>query len=170
MMIPVASNTYVGKLLVLDRNTWNHITMCKQFLFIKRNNWKPHRGKWRNNNHLKKWTWQAEFSFWMKLVVSLHANVFEKGMNPSFPPPVMSKYLDRLGSLAMVLQLVYEKENSEFKPALLPWKIDLVLHLVCSGREILYFGLVRNLIWHLISPNQDDLSYSAWTFSGQQIG
>ena len=28
----------------------------------------------------------------------------------------------------------------------------------------LYFGLARNLIWHLISPNQDDLSYSARTF------
>ena len=33
-----------------------------------------------------------------------------------------------------------------------------------------YFGLARNLIWHLISPNQDDLSYSARTFiSGHQI-
>ena len=28
-------------------------------------------------------------------------------------------------------------------------------------RKISYFGLVRNLIRHLISPNQDDLSYSA---------
>ena len=38
-------------------------------------------------------------------------------------------------------------------------------------RKISYFGLARNLIWHLISPNQDDLSYSPWTFiSGHQIG
>ena len=34
----------------------------------------------------------------------------------------------------------------------------------CSGREISYFGLARNLIRHLISPNQDDLSYSARAF------
>ena len=31
-------------------------------------------------------------------------------------------------------------------------------------RKILYFGLARNLIQHWISPNQDDLSYSARTF------
>ena len=30
---------------------------------------------------------------------------------------------------------------------------------LCSGREILYFGLARNLIRHLISPNRDELSY-----------
>ena len=42
---------------------------------------------------------------------------------------------------------------------------------MCSGRENSYFGLARNLIQHLISPNQDDLSYSARTFfSWQQIG
>ena len=36
--------------------------------------------------------------------------------------------------------------------------------------KISYFDLARNLIRHLISPNQDDLSYSAWTFiSGHQI-
>ena len=33
----------------------------------------------------------------------------------------------------------------------------------CRGK-ISYFGLARNLIRHLISPNQDDLSYSARTF------
>ena len=31
-------------------------------------------------------------------------------------------------------------------------------------RKISYFVLARNLIQHLISPNQDDLSYSARTF------
>ena len=31
-------------------------------------------------------------------------------------------------------------------------------------RKISYFGLARNLIQHWISPNQDDLSYSARTF------
>ena len=30
--------------------------------------------------------------------------------------------------------------------------------------KILYFGLARSLIRHFISPNQDDLSDSAWTF------
>ena len=38
-------------------------------------------------------------------------------------------------------------------------------------RKILYFVLVRYLIQHWISPNQDDLSYSARTFiSGLQNG
>ena len=37
-------------------------------------------------------------------------------------------------------------------------------------RKISYFGLAHNLIRHLISTNQDDLSYSALTFiSGHQI-
>ena len=37
-------------------------------------------------------------------------------------------------------------------------------------RKISYFGLARNLIRHLISTNQDDLTYSARTFiSGHQI-
>ena len=31
-------------------------------------------------------------------------------------------------------------------------------------RKISYFVLARNLIQHWISPNQDDLSYSARTF------
>ena len=35
---------------------------------------------------------------------------------------------------------------------------------MCSGREISYFGLARNLIQHLISPNQDDSSYSSRAF------
>ena len=38
---------------------------------------------------------------------------------------------------------------------------------MCSAREISYFGLVRNLIRHLISPNQDDLSYSTRTSFSQ---
>ena len=31
---------------------------------------------------------------------------------------------------------------------------------VCSGRKISYFGLARKLIRRIISPTQDDLSYS----------
>ena len=41
---------------------------------------------------------------------------------------------------------------------------------ICRERKISYFGLARNLIRHLISTNQDDLSYSARTFiSAHQI-
>ena len=47
---------------------------------------------------------------------------------------------------------------------------ELQLRYVDEGK-ISYIGLARNLIRQLISPNQDDLSYSAWPFiSGQQIG
>ena len=53
------------------------------------------------------------------------------------------------------------------------FKLEMIVEIgwSCSGRENSYFGLARNLIRHLISPNQDDLSYSTRTFiSGQQIG
>ena len=42
-------------------------------------------------------------------------------------------------------------------------KLDRVLDIV-EKRKISYFGLARNLIRQSISPNQDDLSYSSWTF------
>ena len=35
--------------------------------------------------------------------------------------------------------------------------------MYCSGKKISFFGFARNLIRHLISPNQDDLSYSSRT-------
>ena len=43
--------------------------------------------------------------------------------------------------------------------------------IVVEGK-ISYFGLARNLIRHLISPNQDDLFYSARAFlyGQQEIG
>ena len=42
---------------------------------------------------------------------------------------------------------------------------------VVEKRKISYFGLARNLIRHLISTNQDDLSYSSRTFiSAHQTG
>ena len=58
--------------------------------------------------------------------ISHSTNTLGKGMNPIILPPTMGKYEDRLGSSALVRQLVYEKENSEFKPVKLRLKIDLV--------------------------------------------
>ena len=48
----------------------------------------------------------------------------------------------------------------------------MVNHIIfVEKRKISYFGLALNVFQHLISPNQDDLSYSAWTFiSGLQNG
>ena len=46
-------------------------------------------------------------------------------MNPLILPPAMGKQQGRLGSSALVRQLVWEKENSEFKPIKLRLKIDL---------------------------------------------
>ena len=40
----------------------------------------------------------------------------------------------------------------------------LIAKDVVEKRKISYFVLARNLIQHWISPNQDDLSYSARTF------
>ena len=47
-------------------------------------------------------------------------------MNPIILPPVGQADFFRLISLALVRQLVEEKENSEFKPVKLSLKIDLV--------------------------------------------
>ena len=48
---------------------------------------------------------------------------------------------------------------------------DLSGYASVEKRKISYFGLALNLFRHLISPNQDDLSYSARTFiSGLQNG
>ena len=47
-------------------------------------------------------------------------------MNPIILPPAMGKQQDRIGSSALVRQLVQEKENSKFKPVKLRLKIDLV--------------------------------------------
>ena len=58
--------------------------------------------------------------------ISHSTNTLGKGMNPIIPPPAMGKQQDRLGSSALVRQLVQEKENSEFKPVKLRLKIDLV--------------------------------------------
>ena len=51
------------------------------------------------------------------------------------------------------------------------WKVaiysdgdNIIIIIIVEKRKISYFGLARNLIRHLISPNQDDLSYSARTF------
>ena len=48
--------------------------------------------------------------------ISHSTNTFGKGINPIILPPAMEKKLGRLGSSALLSQLVYEKENSEFKP------------------------------------------------------
>ena len=45
------------------------------------------------------------------------------------------------------------------------WTFDTAAIVYCvEKRKISYFGSARNLIQHWISPNQDDLSYSARTF------
>ena len=58
--------------------------------------------------------------------ISHSTNTLGKGMNPIILPPAMGKQQNRLGSSALVRQLVQEKENSEFKPVKLGLKIDLV--------------------------------------------
>ena len=61
--------------------------------------------------------------------ISHSTNTLGKGMNPIILPPAMGKQQDRLGSSALVRQVVQEKENSEFKPVKLRLKIDLVSYL-----------------------------------------
>ena len=63
--------------------------------------------------------------------ISLCANTLQRGMNPS----QLWINSQTFGSLALVRQPVKEKENSEFKSALLHLKIDLeniLLGIDCS--------------------------------------
>ena len=64
--------------------------------------------------------------------ILLRVNVLGKKYESMCFSPTMGKYLDRLGSLTLVWQPVYEKVNSKFKPAVLCFKIDLILHPVCD--------------------------------------
>ena len=51
-----------------------------------------------------------------------------------------------------------------FNNALMAAREEVFLCAVVEKRKISYFGLALNLFQHLISPNQDNLSYSAQTF------
>ena len=69
--------------------------------------------------------------------ISHSTNTLGKGMNPIIPiilPPAMGKSLDRLGSSVLVRQLVYEKENSEFKPVILRLKKLTLCHILPEWR------------------------------------
>ena len=61
-----------------------------------------------NGYRLRKWTRRHEFKSWKKLI-AFHI-ALGKGMNPIILP--IAKKKDNLGSLALVWQSVYEKENS----------------------------------------------------------
>ena len=58
--------------------------------------------------------------------LSLCANALEKGMNLSILLSAIDEQWGRLGYLGSVMQPVYEKENSEFNPAVLRLKIAIV--------------------------------------------
>ena len=68
------------------------------------------------------------------------------------------------------------KKNIYFTQQISIFQHDLLfdhfsMQWIVEKRKISYFGLALNLFQHLISPNQDDLSYSAGTFiSGLQNG
>ena len=57
-------------------------------------------------------------------------------MNPIILPPAMGKLYSRLDYSALVRQLVYEKENSEFKSVKLRLKIDLVSYPARADRQV----------------------------------
>ena len=58
----------------------------------------------------------------------------------------------------------YQKISKEMNLALNTVGNIIIKYKNVEKRKISYFVLARNLIQHWISPNQDDLSYSAWTF------
>ena len=77
-------------------------------------------------------------------------------MNPIILPPAMGKSSGRLGSSALVGQLLSEKENSEFKPVKLRLKIDLVSYPARAKG--------------LVNMNIQNLTLCAWPKFCQGIG
>ena len=114
--------------------------------------------------------------------ISHNTNTLGKGMNPIILPPAMS----RLGFSALVRQLVYEKENSEFKPDKLRLKIDLgsyparteglvnmvnQLKLVSPSCLLLtHFNNFRNEELTLLFFNLSRLVSSSWSLKLQRFG
>ena len=84
--------------LILLRNTTQIITIHK-------------RCSWCNGYRRRKWTRRYEFKSWTRLI-AFHIALI---------PKIFS-----LSSSALVRQLLYQKENSEFKPVKLHLKSDLV--------------------------------------------
>ena len=60
--------------------------------------------------------------------ISHNAHIHGKIIHIAILASVMGKLLGRLGSLALVWQLVLEKEKSEMRPVKLSLRNDLVLH------------------------------------------
>ena len=88
------------------------------------------------------------------MCISVHANTFDKGTNPSLLLylTTLGKLLGRLDSLALARQPVLEKENSEFKPAVLHLKIDLELYPTHGNGVVLSYvvtkaKMISNLIY-----------------------
>ena len=55
-----------------------------------------------------------------------------KGRNSFILSLAKDKKLVKLGSLAIVRQLVYRKENLDFKSAVFHFKMDVVSHPACG--------------------------------------
>ena len=72
--------------------------------------------------------------------ISLHVNAFGKDLNPPVIPSAIGKKYGRLDSLALVRQLIWEKKNSEFKPALLHLGTDHVSHPANGKGFVLMLG------------------------------
>ena len=76
-------------------------------------------------------------------------------MNPIILPPAMGKQWGRLGSSALVRRLVKKKENSEFKPVKLRFKIDLMsyparveglVNMIMVWFDLVYLMMYKPLI------------------------
>ena len=77
--------------------------------------------------------------------ISHCVNTLGKSMNPIILLPAMGKQQDRLGSLALVRQLVQEKENSELKPVKLRLKFDLVSYPARAERLVNMIQMVLEM-------------------------
>ena len=98
--------------------------------------------------------------------ISHCTNTLGKGMDPIILPPAMSKRLGRLRSSALVWQLVWEKENSEFQPVKLRLKIDLVSYPAIAEGVGKYGNVMIILHFAELEPRQLLLfSYKLETFS-----
>ena len=101
--------------------------------FINLCNSSAHRRCVLHNGYHRKWNGQPVFKSQMRLCILFHTNALRKVTNPSVLNSSIGKLSDRLGSLALVRQS-FMKKKTEFKPASLYLKIELVSDLAHSKR------------------------------------
>ena len=144
-----------------------HSLPMHQFVTIPRRcPWCFRRCPWYNGYRRRKWTRRHEFKSWTKLI-AFHIALIPLG---KVWIKLFSLQLWVNSRTALLRQLVYEKENSEFKPVKLRLKINLIICIPWDFSPVPYcqpsspmpmeYALPPSLEWH-VRPGRRSI-YHNW--------